>query len=792
MFYQILVIILFFGIYTLPVEGNQKLTPALQTFIENHPVILMGTGKERDPYIIKKTDGTVIGYDKDILELVNRYTGANFVLKVGEWSQIQQKAKQGTLDGLAALIETPQRQKWLDFSQSYTTIEKIILMHPYNTFEVSDKQDLSGRSIVIQRGNVADEKLAKSLHMKIDYADTQKACFQMVLDGKVEMTIGNSTTNYLLGKLGLEKLQRVYTFKNPLKLKFAVRKELSEAKELLNIGLRNITKAQYKTIEGKWFSWKNHRKQIIFTPEQRAYLRKKEKINMCVNPNKMPFEHINKKGLYEGILSDYRQLFSEKLGLPFVLVRTKDYNESKNYLKQGLCDIIMGDIPTDNLKESYLITTDPYLNISGAFVTHTDATIVHQFSQIVYSGKIGVLQHSPAKTFLPKRYPDVEIVTYTDSKEALKAVSEKNIIAFVNALPAQIYAMQKLHFSNIKIAGIISSSLSFSILVNKNQPKLVEILNQIIKNVQKSERKHILDKWVQIKYNKSNDYAFLYRVSWVIGIVVLLILFLWYNTHRNKKKILRIYRSLEKKMQKEIAKNREQQLLLLQQNRLAQKGEMLNMIAHQWRQPLNALSIVNQMFTLKCEEGTIDQAAITEFENKSKKLIQQMSDTIDDFKNFFQSEKYKVEFVLDEMIKDTLTIIQPLLADKSIELDLEVEEGIIFKGYLRELGQALINIIANAKDALVMNVIEDPYIKIRLWKESSKIYLTVTDNAGGIPEKILPKIFDPYFSTKDEKNGMGIGLYMSKIIIEEHISGELKVENREKGASFLIILTSES
>jgi signal transduction histidine kinase len=249
--------------------------------------------------------------------------------------------------------------------------------------------------------------------------------------------------------------------------------------------------------------------------------------------------------------------------------------------------------------------------------------------------------------------------------------------------------------------------------------------------------------------------------------------------------------SLHETIAEEIEKNKEQQLLMLQQNRLAQMGEMISMIAHQWRQPLNLLSLVNQTIIYKYETNKLDDTVIRNFKEKSSTVIQQMSSTIDDFRNFFKPEKEKTLFCINDVIDHVYDITEPIYRQKNIIMKHETEELYYTFGYPNELGQCILNIVNNAQDALVDCDKKEKRIIITLKKEKREIILSIIDNAGGIPSNIMHKVFDPYFSTKVEKNGTGLGLYISKIIIDEHMQGKLTVSNTQYGACFQIKLKHE-
>ncbi len=231
-------------------------------------------------------------------------------------------------------------------------------------------------------------------------------------------------------------------------------------------------------------------------------------------------------------------------------------------------------------------------------------------------------------------------------------------------------------------------------------------------------------------------------------------------------------------VQKKLA---EQEILIHQQSKLAAMGEMIGAIAHQWRQPLNALNMNIQNLEDDFEDGLIDEPFIQAFIEKNRKTIVFMSKTIDDFRNFFRTNKEKQSFSLLNAVHETIALQEAQFKNHAIDVEIEGEDISLFslKG---EFQQTVLNLINNAKDALVESGRCDKKITIQLLGDA----LAVEDNAGGIPEEILERIFEPYFTTKEQGKGTGIGLYMSKLIIEKNMGGILSVENRSEGARFLI------
>ena len=256
----------------------------------------------------------------------------------------------------------------------------------------------------------------------------------------------------------------------------------------------------------------------------------------------------------------------------------------------------------------------------------------------------------------------------------------------------------------------------------------------------------------------------------------------------SQEEIESLNHSLKDRVKEEVDKNRKKDQQLLEQSRLAQMGEMLSMIAHQWRQPLAAISSTSSALELKANLGKIEKELVIKNTQNISKYVQHLSTTIDDFRDFFKPNKELSLVTYCELLESVLSILEVSLESKHISLVKECNCGEKFKTHSNEIKQVILNLIKNAEDILVEKGIEKPYVKLRTYTLDNNHILEVSDNGGGIPEDIKNKIFDPYFSTKLDTNGTGLGLYMSKIIVEEHCNGELNVTNNEDGALFQVVI----
>lgn len=242
--------------------------------------------------------------------------------------------------------------------------------------------------------------------------------------------------------------------------------------------------------------------------------------------------------------------------------------------------------------------------------------------------------------------------------------------------------------------------------------------------------------------------------------------------------------TLENKVKEELEKNREKEQLLVQKSKFIALGEMISNIAHQWRQPLSELSSILMFIKFKHSINALDDETMEKKSQEADTVINYMSHTIDDFRNFFMPKKEKEEFYLHKVIDSVMRIVSSSLENHKINIDINIDKNTKLKTFLNEYEQVILNILKNAKDVLIEKKIKNPQIKITAYEEPLYVVLYIEDNAGGITVEPKGKIFEPYFTTKDDSNGTGIGLYMSKIIVDKNMKGKLRVKNTRNGAKF--------
>ena len=292
-----------------------------------------------------------------------------------------------------------------------------------------------------------------------------------------------------------------------------------------------------------------------------------------------------------------------------------------------------------------------------------------------------------------------------------------------------------------------------------------------------------LDSFVYYKAEEkiSDSYKLNFEIIKYILIAILIILFLLLYRHLILQKA---NKNLQEKIAKKIEENRVKDSMLYQQRKMAEMGEMIGNIAHQWKQPLAILNVINA--TLK-EQNNYDKLSKKELNSSLDDMevnIMQMGQTVEDFLSYFKPSKAKKDFSLLESIEKALFIINHAIKKEEIKISIDIDENFNLYGHKEKFIQVVVTLLMNAIQALEGNDIKE--IEIRAHRNNESTILDISDNAGGIKEEFLSRIFEPYFTTKHQTQGTGLGLYIAKMIIEKSMNGKLSAENRDNGAKFTI------
>lgn len=527
-------------------EHSVHLSSSETTFIEQHPEIVLGTDHNWEPYVIVNSDASLSGYDVDILNRINQLTGANFQLQPADRLEIQEKLRNRELDGLSSVAEYKERHENLIFSDSYLSLSKMLLVLKSNPKNIYAKSDLDGKSIVIQGGKLVDEKLA------IKYPDSDiiriegvKEMIEAVVSGQADAMIANGAILYMARKLQMPYLKPAFTLEERLDLAFGVREDWPEAVSILNKGLVAIGLPARLRLQNKWFQTDHLAvgKQIKLTAEERMYLDGKDFIAMCTDPDWMPYEQITKEGLHGGILADFHRIWAKKIGKEIRLIRTKNWNQSIEYIKQRKCDILSSAQATEE-RRHFMNFTSPFIAYPIVVATRDDELFFERFEQLLDYELAIVKGYSTIET-LRQKYPEIKILEVDSPLQGLLMVSKGEVFGYIDTIATIGYQTQVHGVLNIKISGVLDEKYNMSVGLRNDEPLLLDIFNKAVASLSDQERYAILNKWISIKYEKVADYGFFWILIAGIFILLLMIIYRERVISRYNKKLQQMNHELE-------------------------------------------------------------------------------------------------------------------------------------------------------------------------------------------------------------------------------------------------------
>ncbi len=546
------------------------------------------------------------------------------------------------------------------------------------------------------------------------------------------------------------------------------------------------------------------RNSVAYSAKEKAYILHHSIIDVCMDLDFPPYTLHDKNG-YSGISIDFFNLISEKSGLTFHFIPVQNRAEAALYLNNGACKLIP-HISTHKTAHPLVQPSYQYEFDHIAMVTRINAPYIEDLSNIHHK-KVAIISGiEHLASMIHQHYPTIKLVQVLDPETAFKKVRDGELYGFLGPYRSLAYTIQKSYIGELKIAIKLNTPLlEVSLGVVRDESILMNIINKTIQTITPEEARTVYQRWAGTNTMATTDYTFILQL---MSVMVLIWAIFLYRQSLLKKKNLELEQLqneletlnhlLEIKVSKAVSELRKKDQLMMQQSRLAQLGEMISMIAHQWRQPLSAISstvvsiklknALNKFDLSKTQERQAYQEYLNDNFEQIENYILTLSNTIDDFRNFYKSEKISTCTSINATIEKTLKIIKSSLATDNITLVKRFHSKHDLLMYENELLQVFLNLIKNAQDNFKERHIKNAVLTITTFDVHEGIGVEICDNGGGIDESIHDQVYDPYFSTKNKKNGTGLGLYMSKMIIEEHHHGKLTHYNKNDGVCFSIMI----
>ena len=545
-----------------------------------------------------------------------------------------------------------------------------------------------------------------------------------------------------------------------------------------------------------------HSSHIHLTQDEQNYLSEKKSISICVAPNSLPYSAIE-DGKFIGIGAGVVELAQDIIKAPFELVDSKTWQDAVQNAIKRKCDILPLAAKTP-LREKYFNFTTPYYLEPLVIVTKKTQNYILDINSIL-DKELSIVKGNSFIENLRLKYPNIKLNIVNSMKDALIGVEDGKYYGHIDIMMSSAYALQKMSKIDLKISGQFPDKVKVSFAVRNDDKKLFNIFEKISKNIHSSDIQNILNKWVSVNYTQNVNFKYLWETLFFTSVMLGT---LYYRQRflrkRNKElktlqdELLELNQSLESRIQDSVKEIQEKDTYLLHRSRLAQMGEVMSMVAHQWKQPLNSISAIqiSLIMAIELKQYDLDDKQqqkdfLTFLKDKLNKIgahTKSLSHIIADFSDFYKPSREADSYSPDEVIFKAYRLIQASVDSSDIAVSLNLNANSVIKIYANEFMQVILSIVNNSKEQLEQNNIKHPKIEIYSYETNDSIFIEISDNAGGIKDDIIEKIFEPYYSTKLEKNGTGLGLHMSKSIIEQHHNGIIYAKNKNDGAAFIIQL----
>ena len=503
---------------------------------------------------------------------------------------------------------------------------------------------------------------------------------------------------------------------------------------------------------------------IVLSQEEKNYLENKQVITMCVDPDWIPFETINKKGIHEGIAADIINLISKRLNIQITLIPTKTWDESLAYSKSKKCDILsfVNETP---LRKEWLIFTEPIFEDPNVLVGRIDYPMVEDLSKIKASIAF------PKGTAMYERFlsdfPNLVFIPVDSEQEAFNLIENKKADLTLRSLIVTAYTIKKEGLFNLKIVGKIPKYTNYLRMgILKDENILRDILNKGVKTLTSEDIDEIVNNHVSIVVENINYYSIGFYV-FLITLCLASFILLWNYL-------------LRKKVNEELEKNTLQSEMLFQQNKQAELGKLIGNISHQWRDSLSKIAYINLHIRTKLEfNQEISKDYLHTNSKEMENSIDFMSDTMQNFLDYYKPSTTKVNFEILDSIKSALSIISTKIKNYAVEIEILDEQSNEILAIKNQWMQVWINIVNNSINEAIKKNIDIPKIKIILKKD----LILIEDNCLGFDTLTLDKA--------NNKNLNGLGIKMCQDILSKD-NWQMSIANTKTGALIKISKNKEN
>lgn len=775
---------LLFAIHLNAENHALNLSPIEKQYLIDHPTITAHNEENWPPFNFNE-DGVARGYSIDYMNLLLSKIGIKVKFISGySWAEYIEMLQTSKLDLIVNISKNKKRSETIEFTDVFLSVNNAIYVNR-NKQLFYNLETLKGYTIAMPKGFYAQEFIEENYpDIKQVLVKNQLNALKLLEEGKVHATIGKKVVmDYIMQKEYIQNINstRYIDDKRLIShIRIGASKKDSILINILKKAQQLVTKEEKELLNFKWLGMtdNNNNNKLELSVKEKKYLVNKKELQLCVNSNKMPLEKIE-NNLHKGLSSEYINILKNNINIPIKIIQTSSSTDTIMKLKNQKCDIA-SILPLQNKHKKEINYIYPYINTKILVASKINNVYIHNL--YIYLDKTFLISDNDLiYNVIKEKYPNIKLKKVDSVNVALNMVEKGEAFAFLGDSLTLTYSIQTKFLGTIGIVGKLDKYITYSIATRNGDNMLNEIIKKVTASISLSDKLKIESKWLQFTNNSIKDNLLIIKLLATFFVIILCFLFIYKKQKLLKNKIEKLNQKLETKV-------KQKDETIFKQAKLISMGEMISNISHQWRQPLSEVNSIVMNLEKDFYSNQMNEKSLEKNLAKIEKLTEYMSNTIDNFNNFFKSNKEKRNLLISENLNKVLNLFENTFQKENICIETNIHKDNHINIYEGELLQVLIILLQNSKDAFISNNIQRRVINIDINIKNNELLLTIKDNAGGIRDDIIEKIFQPYFTTKPETHGIGLGLYLSKQIIEKSMKGKLIVSSKNTTTIFTIIL----
>lgn len=514
-------------------------------FLAKNPILKVSNEMDFPPFDFA-IGNKPFGYSIDLMNLIAQRIGLEVEYINGyKWKQLMAKFQNKEIDIVHTATKNQKREKFALFSDIYFKHKNHFFVQD-NAQEIKNLDDLNGKTVAMGKGwAITDFMMANYPKVTVLAVDNNEAILRAVSQNKADVGISSlGSSKYTLKKKMISNVKvsgwfKEYDNQKDNGYRFLVQSNAKPLQSMINKALESITIAEIDQLEKKWFGEipKNTFHQDL-SLDQRFLLQKKKNLSLCINKEWMPYEQVDKSGLYEGISASFMKIVSEKTELPLKIISSNSVKDSISLLENKQCDIIPLFMKTDRSKDKFSFT-QPYITQSLVVVTKNDKLFISDIKDLK-NKKIVIMKNKILKNFIQSKYPKLLLVEVETPIEGLTKVENNSAYGYIGTPPSITYYIHKESLLDLQISGKLDLNIALSVATRVDDVVYRDIFEKVLKSISDEEKKDIVDSWFRIKYEKTVDYTLVWQI--LVAVLLLAILFLYWmrkiTTANNEKEIL--------------------------------------------------------------------------------------------------------------------------------------------------------------------------------------------------------------------------------------------------------------